>query len=549
MIARSNIRTAAALALSAWLLVLPAVGTAQTSAGGAARVQATLEAPVESAPVVVDGVPLFRIRGGLGFPAEARAKVIAERIETVADDASFDPSTLRLVPEGEFIGVFAGPLRILDVTPPDAQLDQLTTGTLAAIVERRIRLAIGEYREARTPEHLASSTIGAGGATLVFVLGVAGLIWLSRRLRARVQREIDSRMQTVGIQSFEILRAERVSAVVLAVMRVVVITGVLALTLYWLKYALGLFPWTRGFAIALLRNTVTPLAGLWDALLGAIPNLIFLAILYYVLRGMLRLIRSFFVAVQRESVTLANFEPEWAMPTYNLVRLAIIGLGLVVAYPYIPGSGSDAFKGVSIFAGIVFSLGSSTAIANMMAGYMMTYRRAFRIGDRVKIGDVTGDVTEMRLQVTHLRTPKNEEVVIPNSQIINGHVTNYSTLAKENGLLLHTTVGIGYETPWRQVEAMLLEAASRTSGLATEPAPFVLQTALGDYAITYEINVGCDDAQRMAQLYSALHRNILDVFNEYGVAIMTPSYVADPPDAKLVPKGNWFPPPASQDRA
>ncbi len=549
MTARSNVRTSAALVLSACLLVVPAVAAAQTSTVGAAQARVTLDAPVESAQVVIDGEPLFRIRGAMSFPAEARAKGIAERITTAADDESFDPATLRLVPDGEFIGVYAGPLRILYVTPPDAELDRLTTTTLAGIVERRIRRAIIEYREARSPEHLATSTIGAGGATLVFVVGVACLIWLSRRLRTRVQREIDARVQNVGIQSFEILRAERVSTVVLAVMRVFVVAGVVALTLFWLKYALGLFPWTRGFAVALLRNTVTPLAGLWDALLGAIPNLIFLAILYYVLRGALRLIRSFFVAVQRGSVTLVNFEPEWAMPTYNLVRLAIVALGLVVAYPYIPGSGSDAFKGVSLFAGIVFSLGSSTAIANMMAGYMMTYRRAFRIGDRVKIGDVTGDVTEMRLQVTHLRTPKNEEVVIPNSQIINGHVTNFSTLAKENGLLLHTTVGFGYETPWRQVEAMLLEAASRTSGLAAAPAPFVLQTALGDFAITYELNVGCDQPHRMAQLYTTLHRNILDVFNEYGIAIMTPAYVADPPDAKLVPKGKWFPPPASPDQA
>ena len=178
---------------------------------------------------------------------------------------------------------------------------------------------------------------------------------------------------------------------------------------------------------------------------------------------------------------------------------------------------------------------------------MMTYRRAFRVGDRVKIGDVTGDVTAMRLQVSHLRTMKNEEVVIPNSQIINGHVINYSTLAHKEGLLLHTTVGIGYETPWRQVEAMLLEAARRTQGIAAKPPPFVLQTALGDFAVTYELNVGCDDPHRMAELYTALHRNILDVFNEYGVAIMTPAYVADPEEPKVVPKSKWYLPPAKPD--
>ena len=158
--------------------------------------------------------------------------------------------------------------------------------------------------------------------------------------------------------------------------------------------------------------------------------------------------------------------------------MAVVALALVVAYPYIPGSGSDAFKGISIFIGIVFSLGSSSAIANMVAGYTMTYRRAFKLGDRVKIGDTTGDVTEMRLQVTHVTTVKNEEVIIPNSSILNNEVVNYSSLARRLGLILHTSVGIGYETPWRQVEAMLLIAAERTAGFLKEPPPFVRQLAL-----------------------------------------------------------------------
>jgi small-conductance mechanosensitive channel len=174
----------------------------------------------------------------------------------------------------------------------------------------------------------------------------------------------------------------------------------------------------------------------------------------------------------------------------------------------------------------------------------MTYRRAFREGDRVKIAGILGDVTRVRLQVTHLRTIKNEEVVVPNSTILGSEVTNYSTLARDRGLILHTTVGIGYETPWRQVEAMLLEAARRTAGLLAEPKPFVLQTALGDFAVTYELNVYCDDPQAMGPLYSELHRNILDVFNEYGVQIMTPAYEGDPEQPKIVPREQWYTKPA-----
>jgi small-conductance mechanosensitive channel len=217
----------------------------------------------------------------------------------------------------------------------------------------------------------------------------------------------------------------------------------------------------------------------------------------------------------------------------------------VVAYPYIPGSSSEAFKGVSIFLGLVVSLGSSSVIANLMAGYTMIYRRAFKIGDRITVDNLTGDVIERRLMVTHLRTIKNEEIVVPNSTIINSNIINYSTLARSRGLILHTPVGIGYETPWRQVEAMLKLAAERTSGLVREPAPFVLQKSLGDFAITYELNAYCDNPHAMAQLYTAMHQNILDVFNEHGVQIMTPAYEGDPEKPKVVPKDQWYQAPAT----
>src|SRR5215469_9339742 len=186
----------------------------------------------------------------------------------------------------------------------------------------------------------------------------------------------------------------------------------------------------------------------------------------------------------------------------------------------------------------------SSLLANLIAGYTMTYRRAFHVGDRIKIGDVIGDVTQVRLMVTHLRSVKNEEFVVPNSLILNTNVVNYTTLAREQGLILHTTVGIGYETPWRQVEAMLLMAAERTAGLLQEPTPFILQQSLGDFAVNYELNVYCGEPSAMYQLYTELHRNILDVFNEYGVQIMTPSYVADPAAPKVVPQAQWFTMPA-----
>jgi small-conductance mechanosensitive channel len=275
-----------------------------------------------------------------------------------------------------------------------------------------------------------------------------------------------------------------------------------------------------------------------------LPGVVFLLILVLVTRYILQTLRLLFSAIEQGSVKLHGFDRDWTWPTYRIVRLLVVAFAVVVAFPYIPGSGSEAFKGVSLFLGIVFSLGSTSIIANIIAGYSMTYRRAFRVGDRIKVGDIVGDVTEVRLQVTHVKSLKNEEVVIPNSVILNSAVVNYSTLAGSQGLILHTTVGIGYETPWRQVEAMLLLAAARTPRLLQQPSPYILQKALGDFAITYELNAYCDRPGEMQSIYTELHRNILDVFNEYGVAIMTPAYVADPEQAKLVPKSRWYAEPA-----
>src|SRR2546429_699745 len=249
--------------------------------------------------------------------------------------------------------------------------------------------------------------------------------------------------------------------------------------------------------------------------------------------------------IQSVQVIHAERLREAVRTALRVVRaLVIIGFAAVIAYPYIPGSESAAFKGMSIFFGVLFSLGASSVVANMMAGYSLIYRRTFKVGDRVKINDVVGDVVAMRLQVTHLRTIKNEDVIVPNSVILTSQVVNYSTYAAREGLILHTTVGIGYEVPWRQVEAMLLLAASRTPDLQAVPSPLVLPTSLGDFAVNYEPKPYFRDSHSMAARYTALHRNIQDVFNEYGVQIMTPAYESDPASPKVVPPDQWYQEPA-----
>jgi small-conductance mechanosensitive channel len=373
---------------------------------------------------------------------------------------------------------------------------------------------------------------------------VALLFLLWRRLSVVLERRYARRLHALEIQQVQIIHAERIRAVVHAAFRTVRTVILIALGYLYLSFVLARFPWTRPTAAQLLGYVLTPFATIGKSVLDFLPNLIFLVVLVAITHYVLKVLSLVASGIERRAISFEGFEPEWASPTFRIVRIAVIGFAAVVAYPYIPGSESAAFKGISLFFGLVFSLGASSVVANMLAGYSLIYRRTFKVGDRVKINDVVGDVANMRLQVTHLRTVKNEDVIVPNSVILTSQVVNYTSYAATDGLILHTTVGIGYEVPWRQVEAMLLMAAGRTSGLRPTPAPFVRQMSLGDFAVSYELNVYCGDAHAMPLLYSAVHQNIQDVFNEYGVQIMTPAYESDPSSAKVVPRDRWYQAPA-----
>ena len=532
------------------VLMLPVLSTAQIPQERPLGTEA--EAAQETAPVTLDGKTLFRVRGVTAYPAEIRAKDISARIRALARDDAVPPHALRVVEQEDRSNIYAGDRSVVSVFDADARLEGVDRPLLAKIFLKRIAGAVESYRRDRAPRVLLKNTLYALAATALFVVVLFGLRWVYRRLDGIAERHTKTRLKGLETVSRHFLHADQLWLVLRQGLRTSRILLVLIGAYVYLNFVLGLYPWTRPFAGKMLALLLDPLFAMGRAFLASVPDLAFLVVLVVVTRFLLRSIRLFFVAVAQETVKLSRFEPEWALPTFKIVRLVFIAFAVVMAYPYIPGSSSGAFKGVSLFLGVILSLGSSSFIANIIAGYTMTYRRAFKLGDRIKVDDFTGDVVEIRNLVTHLRTPKNEEVVLPNSVILNSHVVNYSGLAKKQGLILHTTVGIGYETPWRQVEAMLLMAAERTAGLLREPPPFVLAKGLGDFAVNYELNVYCDDPAAMPRLYSALHLNILDVFNEFGIQIMTPAYEGDPEQVKIVPREQWFAAPAkgpSEDKS
>ena len=538
---------AVTIALLGWLAA-PAPAQQQAPSPGGIDV-AQLEFATPTAPVWIDGVPILRVRGVSSFPAEQRASVIAGRIRDLARNPAVRPEALYLEETDVSTQIMANRQLVMGVYDADAVIEGVPRKVLANLNLTRIQSAIVAYRADRSAAALQRAAGSAAIATMVFALLVFVIIWLRRRLDAVLDRRYGQKIDSLAAKSQDVVSVKRLWTFLDASLRFIRSAIIVLLALLYLQYLLGLFPYTRPFARSVTGYVIGPLATMWASLVSNIPDLIFLAILVWVVRIILRMIRRFFEAVEQGRIHLANFDREWATPTYKLLRPGVIAFAIVVGYPYIPGSDSEAFKGVSLFLGIIFSLGSSSFIANMIAGYSMTYRRAFRLGDFVQIGDVRGVVSAVRLQVTHVRTIKNEEIIVPNSTILNAAVTNYTSLAQSSGLILHTTVGIGYETPWRQVEAMLLEAARRTPGLMTDRPPFVLQLQLGDFCVTYELNVYCADPLKMRATYTDLHRHILDVFNEYGVQIMTPAYEGDPEVPKVVPKEQWYLAPAKPDAA
>ncbi len=501
-----------------------------------------------SAAVELDGRELFRVKGTAVVPAKRRAQLIADRLQQVAQDPGIPVNRLEIRHDGELTRIYAGTISIVALGDFDAE--GLPRQRIAELLVVDIQKALAEYRYAREPRVLLTHT---GYALLITVLAAALLYGVLRLRRWGVQRlgqRFVGGQGELKIQSVQLIQSRQLLLAVRALLNVGTTLAMLVIAYLHLSSVLRLFPWTRQLADDLFQLFLQPLQVMGHALLGAVPDLAFVLVLVLVARYVLRALRLLFEGIETGAVRFDGFDPEWAQPTYKIVRILVVAFTVVVAYPYIPGSDSQAFKGVSLFLGVIFSLGSSSVISNVIAGYTMTYRRAFRLGDRIQVGDVTGFVTEASLLVARGRSVTDEEIVIPNSQILNGAVTNYSALAREDGVILHTTVGIGYETPWRQVEAMLLLAADRAKGTEKSPPPYVLQKSLGDFCVVYEINAYCRDANAIARTYTELHRNILDVFNEYGVQIMTPAYEGDPAVAKVVPRDQWFlgpatpPPPA-----
>ncbi|MDJ0858179.1 MAG: mechanosensitive ion channel [Dinoroseobacter sp.] len=510
---------------------------AQESDEVAPPVEAPESQPAITAPVVIDGEELFGVRGFSSLPADERAENVRQRLIAVAD-SSAELIVVDVEPSEFGLAVVANGRMITITTEADAELEQTDLELLAALHAEAIEGAIIAYRQSRTEEARVQGAFEAAGWTGVFLLITLLFVRRRKRVSKFVEASIVKRFTGVEQATKSLVRGQAVGRLAGFGANLLMWIIFLFAFYYYLSFVLLAFSETRPIAQLLLTYVSQPLIDVLVGFASYVPQIITLVIIAFVTRYLIRALRLFMDNLEAGSFEWQGFEPHWIAPTFNILRAVIILLAIVFAYPHIPGSDSRAFQGLTILAGVMVSLGSNTVVSNLMAGIFVIYRRSANVGDRIKIGDQVGDVVEIRLMETLLRSVKNEMISIPNAQLLNSEVVNYSRTIDGRGLVVHTTVGIGYEEPTEKIEAMLIEAARRTDRLKDSPAPFVLWKALGDYAIIYEINAFTTRGMRLPLILSDLHRNIVGVFNENGVQIMTPSYMADPQEPKI-PLETW----------
>jgi small-conductance mechanosensitive channel len=496
------------------------------------------EAARQSAPVTIANRVIIHLRGPVaGYSAEERARSSIARIEAALDADPKAEASYGDVEEGTRVRV--GGRHAFIVTRID--IDQAageTTQIVAREAIRRLEQAIAERREQGSLRYMATAAAFAAAATLLY----GALLWLvyraNRWIGLRVATAAEERARRLNLRGVSRLasRAVGVTAWLLA----------LALTTSWLAYVLERFPYTRAWGERLTFNLLDLAGQVLVAVAGATPGLIVVAIIFVVTKAIIGLGRAFFDRVEYGEVRSKWLNEDTVGPTRRIFAFIAWMFALAMAYPYLPGANTDAFKGISVLLGLMVSLGGASVIGQAFSGLILMYARIFRKGDYVRIGDSEGTVTELGMFATRMRTGLGEEITLSNSSVMSATTKNYSRAVDGTGYVLDTVVTIGYATPWRQVEAMLLEAARRISDIAQDPAPIVRQTALSDFYVEYRLiaYTPLEHPVPRVEVLSRLHGKIQDVFNEHGVQIMSPHYRGDPKEPQVVPKDQWYAAPA-----
>lgn len=483
------------------------------------------QAQVPAAPVMFQGEALFEVRAPFGaFTPAERAAAIAGRLEILAGQA--EPVRIAVGIYESVSEISSGEAVIMAVTDADAAAAGQARDELAAVYAQRLEETLVRAQTERSTQYLRASWLYTTAATVALGLFLYGLRAAVRRARGHIEARRSAGRLALNLQNAELVSAERMAALLLRATTLLTL-GLALLALYFhLSLVFSFFPATRAWAALLIDALLVPLGVVGGALLDYLPNIGVIVLVIGLMVVLTRFVRFVFDALGAGTLRFKGFHPEWADTTFKIARFVIIVFAAVVIFPYLPGAGSPGFQGISIFIGALLSLGSGSAVANIVAGIVLTYTRAFRIGDRIRVNDSEGDVINHTLIATRVRTIKNVDIVIPNAVLLGNHMINYSAVAEEQGLVLHSKVTIGYDVPWRQVHELLIAAAQDTKLILAEPAPYVLQTSLDDFYASYQINVTTRASHQQSSIYSELHQHIQDRFHAAGVEILSPHYAA-----------------------
>ena len=487
----------------------------------------SLRAVTPGVPVIVEGDTLFTLyaaRGG--YSALDRAEMINDNLIKIGKDKRLRRDSIRTLENDGYTDIMYGSKMIFTISDQDALWQGVTRQALADIYTPVLEAKIRDLREGYSWWQIVKRAV-----LFILVVFVQYLLfkltnYLFRKLRRQIIRFKQQKLKPIIIRDYELLNTHRLGRILIFFSNILRYLVLLIQLMFTVPIMFAIFPQTENLALKIFRYIVEPIKMVVTSIVEYIPNLFIILVIWFCIKYIIKGLRYISNEVENEKLKINGFYPDWARPTFNIIRFLLYAFMIAMIYPYLPGSNSGVFQGISVFVGLIISLGSSTVIGNIIAGLVITYMRPFKLGDRIKLDDTTGNVIEKTPFVTRLRTPKNEVVTIPNSFIMSSHTVNYSASARQFGLIIHTSVTIGYDVPWRQVHQLLINAARMTAGVLEDPRPFVLETALNDYYPCYQINAYIKDADNYGPIMSELHQNIQDVFNEAGVEIMSPQYIA-----------------------
>ena len=475
------------------------------------------------APLVVDGDTLLVIyaRKG-GMLPEARVSAAKSKIYEVGKRLTMFVDSLYVFDSEVSSDVMVGEDVLLSVTDLDALWMGMERVELAETYREVINKKVDQLHETYGLQQKLQSLGWVALIIAVQVLLIWFIVWLFHRWKFSVTRKLLGRIKSVVIKNYPLLDTHRLGVAIIFVFNLVRLLLILLVVLVGLGFMFSFFPETKTVTYTVVGFIWNPLSDILKSVVEYLPNLFKIIVIIICFHYLLKLVRYFANEVASGRLKINGFYADWAMPTHTLLRVLLYSFMLVMIWPLLPNSDSEIFQGVSVFIGVVVSLGSTSVVGNVMSGLVMTYMRPFRIGDFIRFGDTEGEVIEKSMLVTRIRTRKNDIVTIPNSNMMSSQTSNYTFSAQRYGIIVHTKITIGYDEPWKKIESLLVQAAENTDGIKRHPKPFVRITALDDFYVEYEINGITDRAKTLSTVYSALHQQILDTMHGAGVEIMSP---------------------------